>query len=153
MEIILFEPEIPQNTGNIIRTCSVTGCRLILVEPIGFSLSDRWLKRAGMDYIDEVHLTKIADLEAYLASAAKPFTFFSSKGSRIYTEFTYSNDHIFIFGSESRGLPQKFFQKWPEHFAKIPMLEGKRCLNLATSVGIAVYEGARQNAFPFGNNL
>ncbi|CRX37820.1 tRNA (cytidine(34)-2'-O)-methyltransferase [Estrella lausannensis] len=149
MEVILFQPEIPQNTGNIIRTCSVSGCRLVLVEPIGFSLTDRWLKRAGMDYMEEVSLSRIDDLERYLMEAQKPFTFFSSKADKIYTEFNYSQDHIFIFGSESKGLPGNLFEKWPDRFAKIPMMEGKRCLNLATSVGIAVYEAARQQGFRF----
>ena len=99
--------------------------------------------------MEEVSLSRIDDLEKYLTEANKPFTFFSSKAEAIYTDFTYSGDHIFIFGSESKGLPNLFFKKWPDRFAKIPMMEGKRCLNLATSVGIAVYEAARQQKFCF----
>ena len=147
MKIILFQPEIPQNTGNIIRTCSVTGNQLVLVEPISFSLTDRWLKRAGLDYFEGVEVERIDDLEHFIETAGKPFTFFSSKAPRLYTEISYSKDHLLIFGSESKGLSPHFYEKWPTHFVKIPMQEGKRCLNLATSVGIGVFEAWRQNSF------
>lgn len=147
MKIILFQPEIPQNTGNIIRTCSVTGSGLVLVEPIGFSLTDRWLKRAGLDYLEDVDMIKIDDLEEFIEKEGKPFTFFSSKAPRLYTDISYNPEHLLIFGSESKGLPPHFFEKWPDHFAKIPMQDGKRCLNLSTSVGIGLFEAWRQNSF------
>lgn len=147
MKIVLFQPEIPQNTGNIIRTCCVSGCGLVLVEPMGFSLSDRWLKRAGLDYLDDMEITTIDDLEKYILEEKKPFSFFSSKADRLYTEVSYSNDHLLIFGSESKGLPSHFLEKWPDHFVKIPMLEDKRCLNLSTSAGIGLYEAWRQQSF------
>jgi len=147
MKVILYQPEIPQNTGNVIRTCSVTGSGLVLVEPLGFSLSDRHLKRAGLDYHEGVSITQIDDLERFLESENMPFVFFSSKASRLYTEVSYSPNHFLIFGSESKGLPPEFFERYPENFVKIPMQSGKRCLNLATSVGIGVFEAFRQNHF------
>ena len=147
MKIILFQPEIPQNTGNIIRTCAVTGCQLVLVEPLGFSLSDRWLKRAGLDYHEGVDICTIDDLAKFIETENKPFVFFSSKATNLYTQISYAPDHLLIFGSESKGFPANFFDQWPQFFVKIPMLEGKRCLNLATSVGIGVFEAWRQNSF------
>ncbi len=149
MKIILYQPCIPQNTGNIVRTCAVTGCELILIPPLGFSISDRWLKRSGLDYWEDVNVTTIENLENYLENSNCAFTFFSSKASKLYTEMSYSQTDYLIFGSETSGLPDVFFQRWPERFAKIPMIEGVRCLNLATSVGIGVYEAWRQNNFNF----
>lgn len=147
MKVILFQPQIPQNTGNIVRTCSVSGTDLGLVPPFGFSISDRWLKRAGLDYWDGVQVDTIEDLSQFLENTQLPFTFFSSKGSQIYTEISYDPNHLLIFGSETDGLPELFWEKWPDRFAKIPMLEESRCLNLATSVGIALYEAHRQQGF------
>lgn len=140
MKVILFEPQIPQNTGNVVRTCSCTGLDLALVEPLGFSLSDRWLKRAGLDYWEGVQLETIDDLYSYLEKEMRPFVFFSSKVKRLYTEEAYTKEHLLIFGAETHGLPEKFFLKWPERFVKIPMKDEARCLNLATSVGIGVYQ-------------
>lgn len=144
MKIILFQPQIPQNTGNVVRTCAVTGTDLILVEPLGFSISDRWLKRAGLDYWEGVNVQTIPDLVAYLEKCEQPFYFLSSKASKIYTEETFTQDCILIFGSETSGLPAIFHEKWPERYLKIPMIDGVRCLNLATSAGIVVYEAIRQ---------
>lgn len=147
MKIILFQPQIPQNTGNIVRTCSVTGTELILVEPLGFSINDRWLKRAGLDYWEGVNVTVIDDLIAYLEKSPCDFTFLSSKVSQRYSDVTYGKDHLLIFGSETSGLPEEFHARWPEKFATIPMISGVRCLNLATSAGIVVYEAWRQQKF------
>lgn len=147
MKIILFQPQIPQNTGNIVRTCSVTGTDLILVEPLGFSINDRWLKRAGLDYWEGVNVTVIDNLIKYLENTTDDFTFLSSKVKQRYDEVTYSNDHLLIFGSETSGLPEEFNTRWPEKFATIPMVSGVRCLNLATSAGIVVYEAWRQQKF------
>ncbi len=147
MKVILFQPQIPQNAGNIVRTCAVTGCELIMVRPLGFSTQDRWLKRAGLDYWEGVHVSFIDDLEAYLEQQTTPFHFFSSKASSLYTTVPYENNHQLIFGSETTGLPPLFFEKWPERFVKLPMQPDQRCLNLATSVGIAVYEAWRQQNF------
>ena len=145
MKVILYQPQIPQNTGNIVRTCSVTGCELILVKPLGFSISNRWLKRAGLDYWEGVTLTVIDDLEKFLEETSYPLTFFSSKASCIYTETSFKSDELLIFGSETAGLPPHFLERWPNRFVTLPMLPQARCLNLATSVGIAVYEAWRQN--------
>lgn len=149
MKIILFQPQIPQNTGNIVRTCSVTGTELVLVAPMGFSVNDRWLKRAGLDYWEGVNVTVIDDLISYLEKSNAPFTFLSSKATARYDEIAYTPDHQLIFGSETSGLPQEFLERWPNHFATIPMVEGVRCLNLATSAGIVVYEAWRQQEFKF----
>ena len=140
LTIILNQPEIPQNTGNIVRTASVTGARLILVRPLGFSVSSRHLKRAGLDYWEGVPLEIIDDLDSYLEKTDSPFSFFSSKATKEFQEESYSKDHLLIFGSETKGLPERFSEKYPDRFLKIPMLDGKRCLNLATSVGIALYQ-------------
>lgn len=144
MKIILFQPQIPQNTGNIVRTCSVTGNELILVAPLGFSANDRWLKRAGLDYWEGVNVSIIDDLEKYLEETSLPFYFFSSKSKNKYTDLQFSKDSILIFGSETSGLPEQFHERWPERFATIPMLPNSRCLNLATSAGIVIYEAWRQ---------
>ena len=146
MEIILFQPEIPQNTGNIIRTCSVTNSSLTLVRPLSFSLSEKNLKRAGLDYFNEVIINKIDDLESYLQNK-KSFFFFSSKVKTPYTQMIYPQDSILIFGNETSGLPEDFFKKYPERFVTIPMKKNSRCLNLSNSVAIGIYEVLRQNNF------
>ena len=147
MKIVLYQPQIPQNTGNIVRTCSVTGTSLTLVRPLGFSISNRWLKRAGLDYWEGVDVTLIDSLESFLSDTSAPFYFFSSKAKKSYTEAAYPKDSILIFGSETAGLPSSFFQKWPEKFLTLPMQPGSRCLNLASSVAISLYEAWRQNQF------
>lgn len=144
MKVILFQPQIPQNTGNIVRTCAVSGSALALVHPLGFSVKDRWLKRAGLDYWEGVQVEEIHDLEELLETTANPFYFFSSHAKTPYHQVSYTAEDWLIFGSETEGLPQKYQERWPERFLTIPMVEGKRCLNLATSVGIVVYEGIRQ---------
>lgn len=147
MKIILVNPQIPQNTGNIVRTCAVTGCSLVLVRPLGFSVTDRWLKRAGLDYWEGVDVSIIDDLESLLASTENNFYFFSSKGTKVYAQTSFHRDDWLIFGSETNGLPPAFFKKWPERFLRIPMIGDARCLNLATSVGIVTYEALRQEGF------
>src|SRR5690606_10970052 len=134
---------IPQNTGNIVRTCSVTGSKLILVHPLGFSTQSRHLKRAGLDYWEGVEVEEIFDLDNYLNTEDAPFFFFSSKVKTSYTSAPYTSDCSLIFGSETSGLPPHYFEKWPEKFYTIPMVNGSRCLNLATSVGIVLFEGLR----------
>jgi tRNA (cytidine/uridine-2'-O-)-methyltransferase len=147
MKVILYQPQIPQNAGNVVRTCAVTGCDLIMVRPLGFSTHDRWLKRAGLDYWEGVNVSFIDDLEAYLEEYTGSFYFFSSKVPTLYTSVPYQADSALIFGSETAGLPPIFFERWPKHFVTLPMIEGVRCLNLATSVGIGVYEAWRQQGF------
>ena len=149
MKIILFQPDIPQNTGNIVRTCSVTRSSLSLVRPLGFSVSSRHLKRAGLDYWNEVEIEYIDNLEEQLLKETKPFYFFSSKVKTPYTEISFNKDAILIFGSETLGLPDVFFEKWPEKFFTIPMATDARCLNLSNSVSIVLFEGLRQQQFAF----
>jgi tRNA (cytidine/uridine-2'-O-)-methyltransferase len=147
MKVILFRPEIPQNTGNIVRTCAVTGAELVLVTPLGFSTSSRMLKRAGLDYWENVSVTYIDDLTKYLEQTTCPFYFFSSKASTCYASTSYSDDAILIFGSETSGLPILFHEKWPDHFLTIPMQKNSRCLNLSNAVSIVIYEAWRQQGF------
>lgn len=149
MKIVLYQPQIPQNTGNIIRTCAVTGCDLVLVRPMGFSIADRWLKRAGLDYIDTVNISVIDDLNSYLESSTENFYFYSSKAEKIYSNAVYTKTDLLVFGSETTGLPSLFQEKWPDKFLTLPMIPGQRCLNLATTAGIAVYEALRQLHFTF----
>ena len=144
MKVVLFQPEIPQNTGNIVRTCAVTGTELLLVKPLGFSTSSRQLKRAGLDYWEGVDVSFTDNLEEILENTNQPFYFFSSKTDKIYTDTEYTEDDLLIFGSETSGLPKNFHEKWPDNFRTIPMLPGKRCLNLASSVAVVVYEAVRQ---------
>ncbi len=151
MKIILYQPQIPQNTGNIVRTCAATQSSLILVRPLGFSTQNRWLKRAGLDYWEGVSVDEIDDLEAYLEATPHPFYFYSSKTTRSYTEAAYTPETLLVFGSETAGLPEIFWKRWPDRFLTIPMVSGTRCLNLATSAAIALYEGLRQNQFSFEN--
>lgn len=147
MKVILYQPQIPQNAGNIVRTCAVTGSDLIMVEPLGFSTHDRWLKRAGLDYWEGVKVEFIDDLDSYLEQTTHSFYFFSSKATKLYTEVSYDSNSLLIFGSETSGLPSIYFERWPDRFVKLPMIPDVRCLNLATSVGIGVYEAWRQQGF------
>ncbi len=147
MKIVLFQPQIPQNTGNIVRTCAVTGCSLTLISPLGFSITDRWLKRSGLDYWEGVEVNVVEDLEKLLREAPASFYFLSSKASVSYTMPQYKPDDWLIFGSETAGLPSDITNAYPQQCVRIPMLPQARCLNLATSVGIAVYEALRQQQF------
>jgi tRNA (cytidine/uridine-2'-O-)-methyltransferase len=147
MKIILFQPQIPQNTGNIVRTCSVTGNELMLVKPLGFSTSNRMLKRAGLDYWEGITVSFLDDLEHYLESTQHPFYFFSSHAQQLYTEPSYEPDSILIFGSETFGLPEIFHKKYQHRFFTLPMTEKSRCLNLSNAVSIVIYEAWRQQRF------
>lgn len=149
MKVILFQPQIPQNTGNIARTCAVTGSDLLLVRPLGFSTASRHLKRAGLDYWNSIHIEEIDHLMPYLEQSTAPFFFFSSKASSHYTEASYSPDAQLIFGSETSGLDDSFWQRWPNQFYRIPMRNEARCLNLSCSVAIVLYEALRQNDFGY----
>lgn len=149
MEILLYQPQIPQNTGNIVRTCSVTSTGLTLVKPLGFSVSSKHLKRAGLDYWNEVDIQYTEDLIQYLESSGKPFYFFSSKVKTPYTSINFTKDDILVFGSETFGLPPNIFDLWPEKFYTIPMVSDARCLNLSNSAAIVLYEALRQQEFLF----
>jgi len=151
MKIVLYQPQIPQNTGNIARTCAATQTGLILIKPLGFSTNSRHLKRAGLDYWDGVNIEEMDDLESLLKQTKTDFYFFSSKASQLYTENTYSLNSLLIFGSETEGLPSWTREKWPERFFTIPMIKNHRCLNLASSAAVVLYEALRQNDFIFPN--
>ena len=153
MKIILFQPQIPQNTGNIVRTCSVTGTGLVLVPPLGFSTQSRHLKRAGLDYWEGVNVEQTSDLKGYLNTSKAPFFFFSSKVEKSYFDAPYTADSLLIFGSETTGLPKEYNDEYHEKFYTIPMVKGSRCLNLATSAGIVLYEALRCiRFFPLKNH-
>lgn len=147
MKIVLYSPQIPQNTGNIARTCAAANVELVLVEPLGFSLQDRHMKRAGLDYWDQVLVTTIDNFEEWLSVQTSPFFFFSSKAESRYTEAGYPTDAILIFGSETDGLPQWIWETYPDRFYTIPMQESQRCINLASSAAIVLYEALRQTNF------
>jgi len=147
MEVILYNPQIPSNTGNVIRTCAVTGSALGLVPPMGFRLSDRLAKRAGLDYWKEVPLNYIDDLDTYIQESKRRPLFFSSKATKFYTEVSYNKDDLLIFGSETDGLPDAIHETYSDNFYTIPMVEGARCLNLSNSVAIVLYEALRQQKF------
>ena len=147
--IILYNPQIPQNTGNIVRTCRATGANLVLVKPLGFSIDNKSLRRAGLDYWSGVNVTIIDNLIDHLKKESRPFYFFSSKSQTIYSDIKFDNDAIFIFGSETNGLPADYNNLWPEKFLTIPMTIGNRCLNLSNAVSITLYEASRQSGFSF----
>ncbi|MBF5058704.1 tRNA (cytidine(34)-2'-O)-methyltransferase [Candidatus Neptunochlamydia vexilliferae] len=147
MIIILCHPQIPANTGNIVRTCHATGSELVLVHPLGFKTDDKSLRRAGLDYWEGVKVTIIDDLMDYLEKAPYPFYFLSSKATKFYSEAKFEERSILIFGSEVAGLPPEFFERWPEKFLTIPMKEGCRCLNLSNAAAIVLYEALRQNLY------
>ena len=146
LNIVLYEPEIPQNTGNIVRLCACTGSRLFLIGKLGFSLSDKYLKRAGLDYWQSVNITKYDTLEELQAEYPNSnFYYLTTKTKNLYTTKKFQNDDFFVFGPETRGLPEDLLNNNPETSITIPMLDGQRSLNLSNSVSIVVYEAIRQN--------
>ena len=148
INIVLLEPEIPQNTGNISRTCAATGVSLHLIEPFGFTITDAKLKRAGLDYWQylDVHYYKNID-EFYEKNQGGTFYYFSTKAPRCYTEVEYPDNCFLIFGKESAGIPEEILKKNLDTTVRIPMLENIRSLNLSNSAAIAVYEVLRQRNF------
>ena len=143
--IVLFEPEIPQNTGNIARLCACTGAGLYLVGKLGFSLSDKYTKRAGLDYWDSVDLKKYDTLEQ-LQEEYKDATFYylTTKTKKSFFDVQFKEGDFLVFGPETRGLPESLLQENKETSITIPMLEGQRSLNLSNSVSIVLYEEIRQ---------
>jgi len=146
LTVVLVEPEIPPNTGNIARLCSLTGSRLHLVGPMGFSLSDKHCKRAGLDYWDRLTMTTWKNWNEWIhAHHDRPVHLFTTKSSTPHFQTAFGKDDFLIFGRESRGLPESLLQQFPEHTVRIPMPQGRgRSLNLATSVAIGLYEALRQ---------
>ena len=143
LNIVLYEPEIPQNTGNIARLCACTGASLYLVGKLGFSLSDKYTKRAGLDYWDSVDLHKVNTMDELIeANPHSNFYYLTTKTKRLYTDIEFKDGDFIVFGPESRGLPLEYVTS--ENALTIPMKEGQRSLNLSNSVAIVAYEHIRQ---------
>lgn len=148
MHIVLYQPEIPQNTGNIARTCAATGATLHLVKPLGFSLEDKYLKRAGLDYwrMMQYHVYENFD-ELLNRYPDAHMHFMSTKAPRAYTEVSYGQNDFLVFGCETRGLPESLLSRVYDRCVRIPMVAGARSLNLSNSVAIVLYEALRQHGF------
>lgn len=148
INIVLHEPEIPQNTGNIARTCAATGASLHLIKPLGFEIDDRKLKRAGLDYWHQLDITYYESLDDFnMKHPDAAIYYYTTKAPRAYTEVTYPDEVYIMFGRESRGLPEQLLCDHLDSCVRIPMRDGLRSLNLSNSVAIAVYEILRQRDF------
>lgn len=148
INIVLVEPEIPQNTGNIARTCAATGAALHLVKPLGFEIDDRKLKRAGLDYWDKLDITYYENLDDFFAkNPDAEFFCFTTKAKHRYTDITYPKRVFLMFGKETKGLPEELLYANPDRCVRIPMRDTLRSLNLSNSAAIAVYEALRQRDF------
>lgn len=148
LNIVLVEPEIPQNTGNIARTCAATGARLHLVGPLGFRLDETKLKRAGLDYWQYLDITLYHNLDDFFSKCGGPFFYFSTKGQKVYTEIEYPERCFLVFGRETAGLPEELLYQNPDSTVRLPMIAPSRSLNLSNSVAVGVYETLRQWGFP-----
>ncbi len=148
LNIVLFEPEIPQNTGNIGRTCVATNTRLHLIEPLGFRLNDKTLKRAGMDYWADLDVTRYDDFDDFMErNPGAKIYMATTKAPNVYTEVNYEPDCYIMFGKESAGIPEEILVHHKEDSIRIPMVGEIRSLNLSNSVAIVLYEALRQNGF------
>jgi len=148
VNIVLVEPEIPQNTGNIVRTCAAVGVNLHLIRPLGFSVEDKYLKRAGLDYWDSVSIQYYDSLgELREKYNDLPFYYVSTKSAKIYSEVDYPENCFLVFGKETAGLPEELLKNNYEWCIRIPMKDNIRSLNLANSVAIVTYEVFRQHEF------
>lgn len=148
LNVVLVEPEIPQNTGNIARTCAVTGCKLHLVKPLGFSLEDKYLKRAGLDYWNLVEIKFYENLNTFFnINSNGQFYFSTTKGQKKYTDVNYEKDCFILFGKETAGLPKWMLMQNKDKCIRVPMIDQARSLNLSNSVAIVVYEALRQLGF------
>ena len=153
MHVVLFNPEIPPNTGNVIRLCANTGARLHLIEPLGFALDDAKLRRAGLDYHEYASVATHASLDAFLATVRPPRWFaLSTRGATRYDAIEYADDDAVVFGPETRGLPQALLDVLPpERRVRLPMRAGNRSLNLSNAVAVVVFEAWRQRGFEGGS--
>lgn len=148
LNIVLVEPEIPQNTGNIARTCAVTGANLHLVKPLGFSVDDKHLKRSGLDYWNDVNIKYYENFDELKNTYPDGiFYYATTKAVNTYTDVKYTDDCFLVFGKETAGLPEELLKKNKEYCIRIPMRDSMRSLNLANSVAIILYEALRQNNF------
>jgi tRNA (cytidine/uridine-2'-O-)-methyltransferase len=150
LHVVLVEPQIPPNTGNVSRLCAASGCALHLVEPLGFSIDDRELKRAGLDYWKALQLVMHPSLDGFLdATAEMRRWFFSTRGARAYSEAAFERGDLLVFGKETQGLPREIVERYRERSLRIPMRPGiVRSINLSTAVGIATYAALAQIGFP-----
>ena len=150
--VVLYQPEIPPNTGNIMRLCANTGARLHLIEPLGFRLEDKELRRAGLDYREWAEVQTYASFEDYLKKVKPPrLLAFTTRAQRLYTEMHYKENDALLFGPETRGLPQELLETIPqEQRLRLPLLPDNRSLNLSNAVAVTVYEAWRQHGFSGG---
>ena len=149
LNIVLVEPEIPQNTGNIARTCAATGARLHIIEPMGFKIDDKKLKRAGLDYWHLLDITYYKNLDDFFErNEGGSFYYFSTKADKTYSDIEYPDNSYLFFGKETKGLPEKLLYDNHDTTVRIPMIDDARSLNLSNSVAIGVYEVLRQWNFP-----
>ena len=148
LNIVLVEPQIPQNAGNIARTCAATGARLHLVKPMGFSIDDKKLKRAGLDYWHLLDITYYESLTDFFEKNKGPFYYFTTKAYHTYSDISYPDGAYLVFGREDAGLPESLLCNHPAECVRLPMIEGARSLNLSNTVAIGVYEALRQWGFP-----
>ncbi len=155
LNIVLVEPEIPQNTGNIARTCAATGARLHLVGPMGFKIDDKKLKRAGLDYWHLLDITYYESFAEFLKKNSGNFYYFTTKARKVYSDVAYEDNCYLLFGKETKGLPEELLLENPESCVRVPMIGNARSLNLSNTVAIAAYEVLRQWDYPelqnFGN--
>lgn len=147
LNIVLVEPQIPQNTGNIARTCAATGARLHLVEPMGFTVDDKKLKRAGLDYWHLLDIRYYENLQDFFEKNSGPFYYFTTKARHRYSDVNYPEGAYLVFGREDAGLPESLLYQNPETCVRLPMRSMARSLNLSNTVAIAVYEALRQGGF------
>ncbi len=148
LNIVLYEPEIPANTGNIGRTCAATGTRLHLIEPLGFRLTQKDLRRAGMDYWQELDVVRYVNWQDFLEKNPDARLYMATtKARHMYTEVSYEPDCYLVFGKESAGIPEEILIQYPQNCIRIPMLGEMRSLNLSNSVAVILYEALRQNEF------
>ena len=150
LNLVLVEPEIPQNTGNISRTCAATGARLHIVEPMGFKIDDKKLKRAGLDYWHLLDITYYKDLEDFFARNPGPFFYFSTKAKQIHSDVAYPDGAYLVFGKETRGLPEWLLHDHPDACVRLPMIDkdSARSLNLSNAVAVGAFEVLRQWGYP-----
>lgn len=148
LNIVMVEPEIPQNTGNVARTCAATGARLHLVGPMGFRIDDKKLKRAGLDYWHLLDIRYYESLQEFFAKNSGPSYYFSTKAPKRHTDIAYPDGCYLVFGKETAGLPEELLHNNPETTVRIPMISEARSLNLSNSVAIGVYEVLRQWDYP-----
>lgn len=148
LNIVLYEPEIPANTGNIGRTCVATGTRLHLIEPLGFHLTEKAVKRAGMDYWPQLDVTRYINYQDFLdKNPGAKIYMATTKAQKVYTEVSYEPDCYIMFGKESAGIPEEILKEHPDTAVRIPMVGDTRSLNLGNSAAIILYEALRQNGF------